>query len=153
MAANVELHQKARWLLCEALRQRGCQVTDPGNGDIEVRDSTRLWRLTVRSVRNRNYAFVPKSQWPQLDGQLLGFVNFDTEGMNPQLYIIPALAWKKAGPTLRQVLKERNYDNPERKSAPEWGIDRRHELLTPYLIDRVLPTAMGTFAFPDPASI
>lgn len=153
MSPRNELNQKARGLLSQALRRQGCQVMDPGSGDMEVWDSTRLWRLTVRSVRNRNYAFVQKSQWPRLDGQLLGFVTFDTQGMNPQVYIIPALAWKEAGPNLRQVLKERNYDKPGQKSAPEWGIDHRHELLTPYLIDSVLPVGIGTFVFPDPASI
>ncbi|MCY0864159.1 MAG: hypothetical protein OWQ57_04375 [Sulfobacillus sp.] len=153
MPSKNELNQEARRLFVSILRERGCRVYDSGQGDLEVRDTDRHWRITIRSVRNHNYAFVRKSQWRQIDGQLMGFAVFNSQGQSPQLFIIPAAAWTDPGPNLSRVLKERNYDKPGQKSEPEWGIDSRHDLLKPYLLDQVLPPGYGAFRFPQSADI
>jgi len=151
MASRIDLNARARDLFATTLRQHGLTVDVPVRGDFLVRDAARTWRLTIRAVQNRNYSYVRKRVWRTLDGQLLGFATFDDRAGTVRLYVIPAPAWENPGPTLKRVLKSRDYDQPGQTSEPEWGIDSRHDLLTPFLLDAVL-TPQG-FRFPDPASI
>ena len=54
-----------------------------------------------------------------LDDRHLGcFLHFIEDEL-PEVYIIPATAWKKPN----EMFVDRNYDKPGQKSKPEWGIN------------------------------
>lgn len=155
MISKGNLNADAREAFCRELRKRGLRVENPGSrGDLLIEGlKDGPWHMTVRSVRGRNYAFVPKSKWINPARQLLGFAPFGPDGRLVRLFIIPADAWIHPGQQLQHVLKSRDYGKPGQVSPPEWGIDSRHDLLVPYLLDAVLPEGSDSFHFPDPLSI
>ncbi len=63
------------------------------------------------------------------ENRLICFLHF-TNGEFPEIYIIPAIEWKN----LNSLLVEHNYDKPEQKSKPEWGINYSKKNLP--LLDR-----------------
>ena len=70
------------------------------------------------------YVFIKKDKLVMDDRHLVCFLHF-IENELPEIYVIPATAWKN--PTA--VLVDRNYDKPE------WGINfsnKNHALLEQY---------------------
>lgn len=55
----------------------------------------------------------------------------------PDVYLIPASAWKEEN----DLLRNRNYDKPEQKSEPEWGVNiskKNKNILEQYRIERMI---------------
>ena len=78
-----------------------------------------FYEVQVKSVRDYGYAYIAKSKMPELsDNRLVCFLHFLEEQL-PDIFIIPASAWKNPN----AVLVDRKYDKPGRKSDPEWGIN------------------------------
>lgn len=94
-----------------------------------------FYEVQVKSVRDYGYTFISKSKMPELsDNRLVCYLHF-IDGKLPEIFIIPASAWK----TPNAILIERNYDKPGQKSKPEWGINiskKNYVLLHPYVADK-----------------
>ena len=96
--------------------------------------------IQVKAVRDYGYVYITKSKMPELsNNRLVCYLNF-TDGKLPDVFVIPASAWKKPN----SVLVDRPYDKPGQKSAPEWGIQvskKNYHLLDKYRSEQWLDAA------------
>jgi hypothetical protein len=110
------------------------EVDDRGI-DFIVRFGTGCWHeIQVKSVRTSSYIFLAKDKFA-LSPTLYAAIVILPEGRQPDLYLIPSLAWKQPG----KFLVERTYEGLQ--SAPEWGINlskRNMPLLEEYRFDTVV---------------
>jgi hypothetical protein len=98
----------------------------------------------VKSVRDARYVFMQKSKFPLRPDRLLALVLLEEE-QQPDVYLIPATAWKSPN----GLLVGRDYEGLKRK--PEWGIQLsacNRSLLDPYHFDSVIGFLCG--GPPDP---
>ena len=85
---------------------------------IKVPNKNEFYEVQVKSVRDYGYAYIAKSKMPELnDNRLVCYLHF-LEGQLPDIFVIPASAWKNPN----AVLADRKYNKPDQKSSPEWGI-------------------------------
>lgn len=98
---------------------------------------TRFYEVQVKSVRNFGYIYMSKSKMPEFsEDRLVCYLHF-IDGKLPDVFVIPATAWKNSN----AVLVDRKYDKPGQKSEPEWGINiskKNYDLLTEYKADNWL---------------
>ena len=99
---------------------------------------SKYYEIQVKSVRDYNYVYIPKSKMPELtDVRLVCYMHF-LDGNLPDVFIIPATAWSEPD----AVLVNREYDKPGQTSDKEWGINisrKNYHLLDKYKIDIQLP--------------
>jgi hypothetical protein len=90
---------------------KGIDFVLPVDGDV-----ARYYDVQVKTVRSRNtYVFMRKDNFRLTSNLLLALVILDA-GSEPDMYLIPASAWRHAKPPFA----DRNYDGL--KSAPEYGL-------------------------------
>jgi len=94
------------------------EVDDRGIDFVARRPGKPFLEIQVKSLRSYGYVFLPKSKFFPSENLYLAF-GLLFEGASPQLYLIPSMVWRE--PTATFV--ERNYDAPDLKSKPEWGIN------------------------------
>ena len=91
----------------------------------------KFFEVQVKAVRDYNYTYISKSKMPTLsDDRLVCYLHF-IKGNLPDVFIIPASAWRKPN----EVLVDHDYDKPGLISKPEWGINvskKNYALLTEY---------------------
>ncbi len=96
--------------------------------------SKRFYEIQVKAIRNYNYVLIKKSKMPELtENRLVCYLHFFDEKL-PDVFVIPVTAWK----TPNAVFVDRNYDGPNQKSVPEWGINisrKNYHLLNEYKTD------------------
>lgn len=94
----------------------------------------RFYEVQVKSVRDYGYIYMAKSKMPELlENRLVCYLHF-IDGQLPDVFVIPAIAWKNPN----AVLVDRKYDKPGQKSEPEWGINiskKNYNLLDEYKAD------------------
>lgn len=94
----------------------------------------RYYEVQVKSVRDYGYIYMTKSKMPELsEHRLVCYLHF-IDGQLPDVFVIPATAWKNPN----AVLVDRKYDKPGQKSEPEWGINiskKNYHLLDKYKAD------------------
>jgi hypothetical protein len=94
---------------------------------------SKFYEVQVKSLRDYGYVFMAKSKMPELsDERLVCFLHF-IDGQLPDVFVIPASAWKIPN----AVLVDRKYDKPGQKSEPEWGINvskKNYHLLTEHSV-------------------
>ncbi len=94
----------------------------------------RFYEVQVKSVRDYGYIYMAKSKMPELlEDRLVCYLHF-IDGQLPDVFVIPAIAWKNPN----AVLVDRKYDKPGQKSEPEWGINiskKNYNLLDEYKAD------------------
>jgi hypothetical protein len=97
----------------------------------------RFYEVQVKSLRDYGYIFMAKSKMPELsDERLICFLHF-IDGKLPDVFVIPASAWKNPN----AILVDRKYDKPGQKSEPEWGVNvskKNYNLLSKYSADNWL---------------
>ena len=77
-----------------------------------------FYEVQVKSVRDYNYVLIKKSKMPELkENRLVCYLHFFEEKL-PDVFVIPSTAWKEPN----AVFVDRDYDKPNQKSSPEWGI-------------------------------
>ena len=111
------------------------EVDDHGVDFIAKKPGTNtFYEVQVKSLRNYGTVCIPKSKMPELSGcRLVCFLHF-IDGQMPDVFVIPATAWKNPN----AVLVERKYDKPGQKSEPEWNIElskKNYSLLDGYKIN------------------
>lgn len=72
--------------------------------------------VRVKSIRSGQYVFVTKDSFPLDDHRALALLVFPYDAERPELFVIPAAAWRAPEPPLFS----RDYDGL--KSKPEWGV-------------------------------
>lgn len=91
----------------------------------------RFYEVQVKSVRDYGYIYMAKSKMSELsENRLVCYLHF-IDGQLPDVFVIPASAWKKPN----AVLVDRKYDKPGQKSEPEWGINiskKNYDLISEY---------------------
>jgi hypothetical protein len=92
------------------------EVDDRGI-DFVCRKGGRWFEVQVKAIRKHNYVFMRKEHMNIESKQRLNCILRFEDGVLPEIYIIPATAWK----TPSALLCGRNYESG--KSAPEWGIN------------------------------
>lgn len=97
----------------------------------------KFYEVQVKSVRDYGYIYMAKSKMPELsEERLVCYLHF-VDGKLPDVFVIPATAWKNPN----VVLVDRKYDKPGQKSEPEWGINiskKNYDLLANYKADNWL---------------
>jgi len=77
-----------------------------------------FFEVQVKSIRPGSPINIEKNKI-SLDEHHLVCLLYFMDGEFPNVYIIPATAWK----TPNAALVERNYDKPDLNSPPEWAIN------------------------------
>lgn len=94
----------------------------------------KFFEVQVKSVRDYGYIYMAKSKMPELsEDRLVCYLHF-IDGQLPDVFVIPAAAWKNPN----AVLVDRKYDKPGQKSESEWGINiskKNYNLLDEYKAD------------------
>ena len=113
------------------------EVDDHGVDFIaKLPNDEKFYEVQVKSVRDYGYVFIQKSKMELSENRLVCYLHF-VEGRLPDVFVIPAVAWK----TPNAVLVDRKYDKPGQKSAPEWGINiskKNYDLIKEYRADEWL---------------
>lgn len=125
---NIQLGRYAEYYAKMAFTAHGFYVfsaeVDDHGVDFVVRPSAgnRYYEVQVKSVRNFTYAYITKNKMslddkndPLPENRLVCYLRF-VDGCEPEIYLIPAAAWKQPN----EIFKDRRYDGL--KSKPEWGI-------------------------------
>jgi hypothetical protein len=111
------------------------EVDDKGIDFIVRTSHNHHYDIQVKSARNQNYIFIPKSKFELRDNLLLAVVYFAAH-KPPDLFLIPSSVWR----TPNQCFVSRDYEG--KKSQPEWGLcvtSKTYPLLAQYSYDRMLP--------------
>lgn len=143
---NIQLGRYAEYYAKMAFTAHGFYVftaeVDDHGVDFVVRPSAknRYYEVQVKSVRNFTYAYITKDKMsldyendPLPENRLVCYLRF-ADGCEPDLYLIPAAAWKQQD----EIFKNRDYNGL--KSKPEWGISisKKHlPKLEKYRFDKV----------------
>ena len=111
------------------------EVDDHGVDFIaKLHGENKFFEVQVKSVRDYGYIYMAKSKMPELlEDRLVCYLHF-IDGQLPDVFVIPATAWKNPN----AVLVDRKYDKPGQKSEPEWGINiskKNYNLLDEYKAD------------------
>jgi hypothetical protein len=112
------------------------EVDDKGIDFILRSKDGRYYDVQVKSSRNMNYIFLPKSLFQPRESLLAAIVQF-TDGQLPEAFLIRSTAWL----TPNRLLVSRDFEG--RRSKPEWGLNfakRNRELLEQHALARIAPT-------------
>ncbi len=110
------------------------EVDDRGIDFVVRKSEHRYYDVQVKSIRGMNYVFFPKDKFSARDNLLAAVVLF-FEGDPPQLYLIPATAWRQPN----ALLVSRDYEG--KKSKPEWGLNlsrKNSPLLAQFAFDEMV---------------
>lgn len=115
------------------------EVDDHGV-DFIAKSNRDFYEIQVKSLRTEkksNYTYVEKTKMDINDRcRFICFLYF-TNMQLPEVYLIPATAWKNTN----EVLVDREYNKPGQKSKPEWGISlskKNKGLLDNYKIENYI---------------
>jgi hypothetical protein len=92
------------------------EVDDRGI-DFVCRKDGKWFEVQVKAIRKYNYVFMRKEHMDIESRERLNCILRFEDGTLPEVYIIPATAWK----TPTALLCGRDYEGG--KSVPEWGIN------------------------------
>lgn len=93
------------------------EVDDHGIDFIAKTKSGGFVEIQVKSVRQTNYVFMQKEKWNiEVANTYLALLLFE-DGKLPDIYLIPAMAWK----TPSTLLCDKDYEGL--KSKPEYGLN------------------------------
>jgi len=111
------------------------EVDDHGIDFIAKYKDGRFFELQVKAVRQTNYIFMKKDKWNICDLNTYLILMVFSDGKLPDVYLIPATAWK----TPNSLLCDKDYDGL--KSAPEYGVNiskKNKPLLDAYKIEAAI---------------
>lgn len=139
---NIQLGKYAEYYAKMEFASYGLDVytseVDDHGIDFVVKDrNKRFCEVQVKSLRNKGYVFVRKSNFDVNDKNLYLMLLLFHNGKLPDVFLIPAEVWKKPN----EVFVDRNYDKPGQKSAPEYGINisnKNSEILDIFRFEEVI---------------
>ena len=92
------------------------EVDDRGIDFVARHENGPFLSVQVKSIRKSGSVFMRKEHFA-LSSELVLALAILNEGQEPELFLIPLLAWEHPD----ELLVDRNYEG--KKSAPEWGIN------------------------------
>ena len=111
------------------------EVDDHGIDFIAKTKSGKFLEIQVKAARQNNYVFMQKEKWDiQNPDYYLALLLFEDDEL-PEVYLIPATAWK----TPDELLCDKDYDGL--KSKPEYGLNlskKNRTLLNAFMIEEIL---------------
>lgn len=111
------------------------EVDDHGIDFIAKTKSGRFLEIQVKAARQNNYVFMQKEKWDiQNPDYYLTLLLFEDNEL-PEVYLIPATAWK----TPDELLCDKDYDGL--KSNPEYGLNlsqKNRSILGKFKIKEIL---------------
>ena len=114
-----ELIALGRTLVIERLEMLGCTVTPPSSrvgGKLEVETpSGRSLEVFVSTQRLGGYVFWTKRRFTPA-GNRFAVIVLLADAEDPDVYVVPSTAWRKASPPLT------DRPNVGKRSEPEYGI-------------------------------
>lgn len=96
------------------------EVDDRGIDFVARIDRGAFLEIQVKSLRDSKYMFVQKDKFPIEENVYLA-LGLLSQGKAPELFLIPALAWKECATRKSNTFVDRNYEGL--KSKPEWGLN------------------------------
>lgn len=112
------------------------EVDDRGIDFVIRKNHQTYFDIQVKSCRNLNYIFFPKSKFAPRKNLFAAIAVF-IENEDPHLFLIPSIDWYRPN----SLLAERDYEGLP--SSPEWGLNlskRTWPLLNDYKIESIIPT-------------
>ena len=131
---RLQLGRYAEYLVMMEFTRLACSVfsseVDDRGIDFVIRTQRRqYYEIQVKSSRDMNYVFLPKSKVQMAENFLVALVLFLRDQENPDLYLIPMTAWSQDS----RLFANREY--PGKTSDPEYGLNlsaRNLKLLEPF---------------------
>lgn len=113
------------------------EVDDHGV-DFIIKGKNSFCEIQVKSVKeDTGYVFMKKRLFDvENEGLYLCLLIFRQDEL-PDVYLIPAHAWKEEN----ELLRNRDYDKPGQKSEPEWGVNiskKNQQLLQQYCFESMI---------------
>lgn len=96
------------------------EVDDRGINFVARFDRGPFLEIQVKSLRDSKYMFVRKDKFPLEKNTFLA-LGLLKQGKEPELYLIPSLAWESCASREGNTFVDRNYEGL--KSKPEWGLN------------------------------
>jgi len=115
------------------------EVDDHGIDFIVKSKDGSFFEIQVKSVRQTGYVFMQKEKWNIDNSNTYLVLLLFKDGFLPEIYLMPATAWK----TLNALLSDKDYEGL--KSKPEYGIilsKKNMQILHLYKFEDVLPQLM-----------
>jgi len=115
------------------------EVDDHGIDFIVKSKDGSFFEIQVKSVRQTGYVFMQKEKWNIDNSNTYLVLLLFKDGFLPEIYLIPATAWK----TRNALLSDKDYEGL--KSKPEYGINlskKNMQILHLYKFEDVLPQLM-----------
>jgi hypothetical protein len=116
------------------------EVDDHGVDFIIKYKNNSFFEVQVKALRENNtgnYMFIQKNKMDISNSyRIVCFIYFKS-GQLPDVYLIPATVWKQPN----NIFVERNYDKPDQKSKPEWGLmfsKKNRQFIEPYKIEQYI---------------
>lgn len=117
------------------------EVDDHGVDFIAKLKNSDFFEVQVKGVSEGGTCVISKEKLPiDKPNFLVCYLSFSV-GKLPQVYLIPATAWKQPN----AAFKGYDYDKPGQTSKPEWGINyskKNLPLLEPYKIENFIGSIM-----------
>lgn len=120
------------------------EVDDRGIDFIARFEDGPFIEVQVKSLRSLGYIFAHKKKFELRESLFMALVLF-SEGVPPDLYLIPSLAWQ----TLNQLFVSRDYEGL--KSPPEWELNlsqKNMAAMKKYRFDEIISGLMVRGARP-----
>jgi hypothetical protein len=92
------------------------EVDDRGVDFVARNDTGPYFSIQVKSFREKGYVFVQKDKFDLSSDMYLALAQLN-QGVEPNLYLIPSLSWKKPN----ELIVDHDYIG--KKSKPEWGLN------------------------------
>ncbi|MBP1765042.1 MAG: hypothetical protein H6Q65_2100 [Firmicutes bacterium] len=115
------------------------EVDDHGIDFIVKSKDGSFFEIQVKSVRQIGYVFMQKEKWNIDNSNAYLVLLLFEDGILPEIYLIPATAWK----TPNALFSDKDYEGL--KSKPEYGINlskKNMQILNLYKFEEVLPQLM-----------
>lgn len=92
------------------------EVDDRGIDFVCRHEDVPFYEVQVKSFRGTGYVFMQKDKFRPRQELVLALVRFE-QGKEPELFLVPSLAWLLPN----ELLVSHDYEG--RRSKPEWGIN------------------------------
>lgn len=96
------------------------EVDDRGIDFVARMDRGPFFEIQVKSLRDSKCMFVQKDKFPIEENVYLA-LGILKQGLPPELYLIPSLAWQACKERKSNTFVDRDYEGL--KSKPEWGMN------------------------------
>lgn len=117
------------------------EVDDRGIDFVVKNAQGEFCEIQVKSLRGNGYVFAQKSKFNLNNNNLFMALLIFREGEMPDFFLIPSSAWRLPN----KVFVDMDYNKPNQKSAPEYGINisnKNYEILNQYKFEQSIKNFM-----------